>query len=255
MKGAAAAEALERLDAKQRRIASAGPLAPATSASLREALRVEHTYASNAIEGNTLTLQETRAVLEGVTVAGKPLRDHLEAVDLAEAFDYVAELARGREPVTEAAVRSIHALVRRRSQPDEAGRYRRIQVLISGSRHVPPEPAAVPALMADLMRWLAVPAATSHPVAIVAEFHARLVTIHPFADGNGRTARLASDLLLLRRGYPPARWRPGDRPRYYAALEAACDGRTLEPITVLTAEAVERTCDLYLAAIGQNSTV
>ncbi len=247
------ADVLERLDAKQSRIAAAHPLPPATAASLREALRVEHTYASNAIEGNTLTLQETRAVLEGVTVAGKPLRDHLEAVDLAEAFDHVAELGRGNEPVTEAAIRSIQALALRRSQPDQAGRYRRVQVLISGSRHVPPEPTAVPALMADLVRWLGSPDVPSHPVAMVAVFHARLVTIHPFADGNGRTARLASDLLLPRHGYPRARWRPEDRPRYHAALEAAHDGRTPEPITALTAEAVERTCDLYLAAIGPGS--
>lgn len=243
---------LARVTAKQQRIARARPLPKVTLDSIRDALRVEHTYASNAIEGNTLDLIETRVVLEGLTVAGKPLRDHLEAVDHAEAFDYVEALADRQEPFTEADLRSIHALVLRRSRPDDAGRYRHVQVLISGSRHRPPDPTSVPGQMWDLMAWLG--AAQGHPIAVAAEFHARLATVHPFVDGNGRTARLASNLLLMRAGYPPATWLPEDRRRYFAALEEAHEGRYME-ITALTAETVERTCDhYYLPTVEQTRT-
>ncbi len=245
-----AGEALAELDRRKRILDAHRPLPQAAVQSLWEALRVEHTYASNAIEGNTLTLQETRAALEGLTVGGKPLRDHLEAIDHAEAFDFVRDLTDRHEPITETGIRSIHALVLRRSRPDDAGRYRRVQVFISGSRHVPPEAVAVPGAMADLLAWLgAAEPPAHHPVAVAAEFHARLVAIHPFVDGNGRTTRLVSNLLLMRHGYPPATWAPEDRPEYYQALEAASLNRDWPPIVLLTARAVTRTFERYLRAL------
>lgn len=246
------AQTLADLERRRSVLDAHRPLPPATVHSLFEALRVEHTYASNAIEGNSLTLQETQVALEGLTVGGKPLRDHLEAIDHADAFDYVRALADQREPLTESAIRSVHALVLRRSRPDDAGRYRAVQVFISGSRHVPPDPVAVPGAMRDLLSWLrAVEDARSEPVALAAEFHARLVTIHPFVDGNGRTARLASNLLLMRHGYPPASWAPEDRSEYYRALEAASLEGRREAITLLTAQAVARTFDRYLHVLEE----
>lgn len=241
------AQVLADLDRRTSVLDGHRPLPPVTVRSLFAALRVEHTYASNAIEGNPLTLQETRVALEGLTVGGKPLRDHLEAIDHADAFDHVRTLADQREPLIESAIRSIHALVLRRSCPDDAGRYRTVQVFISGSRHVPPDPVAVPGAMQDLLSWpRAVEEARPLPVALAAEFHARLVTIHPFVDGNERTARLASNLLLMRDGYLPARWTPEDRPEYYRALEAASLEGRYDAITLLTAQALTRTFDRYL---------
>jgi len=246
------AQTLAELDRRKSVLDAHRPLAPATVRSLFEALRVEHTYASNAIEGNSLTLQETLVALEGLTVGGKPLRDHLEAVDHAEAFDYVRVLTDRREPLTENAIRSIHALVLRRSRPDDAGRYRNVQVFISGSRHVPPDPVAVPGAMRDLLWWLcSAEEAGQNPVALSAEFHAQLVTIHPFVDGNGRTTRLVSNLLLMRHGYPPASWTPEDRTEYYRALESAALGGNAAAITLLTAQAVTRTFDRYLRVIEE----
>ena len=246
------AQTLADLDRRKSLLDAHRPLPPLTVQTLFDALRVEHTYASNAIEGNSLTLQETLVALEGLTVGGKPLRDHLEAVDHAEAFDYVRGLADQRAPLTASAVRSIHALVLRRSRPDDAGRYRTVQVFISGSRHVPPDPVAVSGAMHDLLSWLrSAEGARPQPVAIAAEFHARLAAIHPFVDGNGRTTRLVSNLLLMRYRYPPASWTPEDRLQYYRALEVASFEGRYEAITLLTAQAVTRTFDRYLRVIEE----
>ncbi|MCY0878244.1 MAG: Fic family protein [Firmicutes bacterium] len=240
-------EALQRLDQKVRRIHAARPLPPATLASLRAWLRVETTYTSNAIEGNVLTRQETTVVLEGLTIGGKPLRDHLEALDHAEAFDYMYDLAQRDTPFTETDLRTLHQLVLRRSQPDDAGRYREVQVWIRGAVHVPPPPALVPALMADLFRDLAA-WATDHPVRRTARFHGRLAAIHPFIDGNGRTARLAANLLLMRAGYPLAIIPPADRAAYFAALAAFDQGHE-EALVEMFAVACERTADIMLQGL------
>lgn len=152
--------------------------------------------------------------------------------------------------ITEYVVRSIHALVLRTIDDEEAGRYRQVQVYITGSEYVPSEPVAVPGLMADFGDWLSSDeVAALHPVEWAALAHFRLVHIHPFTDGNGRTARLSMNLLLMRMGYPPAVIRVEDRPAYYDALDAAHGGDT-EPFARLVAEAAERALDTWLAAAG-----
>jgi len=185
---------------------------------------LELTYTSNAIEGNTLTAVETTMVIEhGITVAGKPLRDHLEAVDHFEAIRYVRDLARRKAVLAEMDVRNLHRLVMLRSSPEIAGadanqgRY----VLTERGRHAFPSPAEVPSLMGGFSGWLAGSADTPE-TAFTA--HRRLVEIHPFNDGNGRTARLLMNLILIRGGYPPVSVRPEDRPAYIAALQQAQDG-------------------------------
>jgi len=240
-------ETLQRLDPKVRRIHDERPLPAATLESLRAWLRVETTYTSNAIEGNVLTRQETTVVLEGLTIGGKPLRDHLEALDHAEAFDYMYDLAQQNSPFTESDLRTLHQLVLRRSQPDHAGRYRSVQVWIRGAVHVPPSPALVPVLMADLFRDLEA-WATDHPVRRAARFHGRLAAIHPFVDGNGRTARLAANLWLMRAGYPIAIISPADRADYFAALAAFDEGQE-DPLVKIFASACERTADVLLRGI------
>jgi len=161
---------------------------------------VEWTYHSNAIEGSSITLAWTKAILaDGLTVGGKSLREHLEVINHKHAIDFVEALAAGREPLTEHTIRQIHALILR----------------AIGSNYVPPDPSAVPPLMHDFGLWLnSQEAQALHPVELAAPAHFKLVDIHPFVDGNGRTARLLMNLLLLRNGYPLAIIRNEDRSRY-----------------------------------------
>lgn len=184
------------------------PLPPEALHKLEHYYDVEITYTSNAIEGNTLTPVETTLVIEkGITVSGNPLNDHLEALDHYDAIRYVRELAHSKTPITESDVRNIHKIVVQRSRPDIAGDLGRQEF---------PSPTAIPGCMGDLAAWLAV-SADDPETAFTA--HRRLVDIHPFNDGNGRTARLLMNLILIRAGYPPIAIRPEDRLAYIRALQ------------------------------------
>jgi len=216
----------ERIAAKKAELEKLRPLSPETVAALDAWYDVELTYTSNAIEGNTLTRNETAIILEkGITVSGKPLKDHLEAAGHGEALAYVRELATTVTPVSESDIRNIHRLVLQKVDPEEAGRYSRHQRMIAGSSMVLPSPAEIPALMGDFDRWLK--AAPPTPETAF-DAHEKLVTIHPFSDGNGRTARLLMNLLLLRQRYPAVVVRPEDRPQYFDALDAARSGNAVE---------------------------
>ncbi len=219
-------------------------LPPAAVQSLRHWFRVHHTYHSNAIEGNRLTLPETRAVLEdGITIQGRSLKDHLEAVNLAQALDFVESLARAETPLGERDVREIHTIVLRGIEPENAGVYRRINVRISGTEHVPPEALHVPERMREFGQWLQ-SEKPEHPIIVSAIAHAWFETIHPFVDGNGRTGRLLANLLLLRQGYPAIVLRVQERARYYAALDASHSGE-LTPMLELTLDGVEQSLAEY----------
>lgn len=240
---------LRRISAKKATLDNRRPLPSTTVAKLKEHLHVAWTYHSNAIEGSSITLPETRAILlDGLTVNGKPLREHLEVINHKHAIDFVETLVADDEPLTEHTIRQIHALVLRTIDDENAGRYRRIQVYITGSEYVPPEPVAVPPLMHDFGQWLASDGFVElHAVEQATLAHFRLVDIHPFVDGNGRTARLLMNLLLIRHGYPPAVIRYESRPAYYSALDKAHQKEN-EPFLTLVAKAVDRSLDMYLAA-------
>lgn len=242
-----AVRALASLDARVRRLQDLEPLPEPTRASLLAALRTRVTQASTAIEGNHLTIRETQLILEGITVGGKPLRDHLEVLDHAEAWDAMVEWARSEDAVTPFLVRSLHALVMRRSQPDIAGQLRTAPVAIAGSPLVPPDPVLVPGAVADWCEQWRLQA--GHPVQVGAAMHAALMAIHPFTDGNGRTGRLLLTLWLMRHHYPPALLEPRDRKRYYAALQAA-DGGDPRPITRVVGHGIARTVTLYERVLG-----
>jgi Fic family protein len=179
---------------------------------LAEWYDVELTWSSNALEGNTLSRSETAIILEkGLTIGGKRLKDHLEALGHKDALGYVRALAAETRPIRETDLRELDRLVLQRVAPHDAGRYRTNQRAIAGSPFVLPSPAEIPALMGDFAHWLA----TAPPNAATPfSAHARLVTIHPFSDGNGRTARLLMNLLLLRGGFPPLVIAPEHRARY-----------------------------------------
>ncbi|MBV8820428.1 MAG: Fic family protein [Acidobacteriaceae bacterium] len=227
--------------------------------SQREALaRFEHyqnielTYTSNAIEGNTLTAVETTLVIEqGITIGGKPLKDHLEALDHYDAILYLRTLARDPQPLTESDVRNLHRLVMQRSNPDIAGSYASLPryVRTETGRHAFPAPALVPALMKEFASWLA--AAPGTPESAF-DAHRRLVDIHPYNDGNGRTARLLMNLLLIRGGFPPIAIRPEDRLAYIRALQSAQAGQGTEEFNQLLYERLNATLDEYLNVLGAN---
>ncbi len=195
---------------------------PLENPDILHALDIEYTYESNRIEGNTLTLRETELVInKGLTVGGKSMREHLEAINHYEAILFVRNIVNEKKPLRESLVKQLHSLILRGIERENAGIYRAVPVLISGSRHILPQPWQVPSLMEDCLLWYEEQKPLLHPVTLAAEIHERVVTIHPFIDGNGRTSRLLMNLVLLQNGYPIANI-GGDtlsRLAYYHALE------------------------------------
>ena len=240
----------DRLRAKKQRLDRLRPLTGRSLQALAEWYDVELTWSSNAIEGNTLTRSETAIVLEkGITIGGKPLKDHLEALGHRDALGYIRTLAARGEPIRETDIREIHRLILARIDPDEAGAYSHHQRLIAGSPMVLPSPAEIPALMGDFVRWLQ--AAPPDPDTAFSA-HARLVAIHPFSDGNGRTARLLMNLLLLRAGYPPVVIGPEHRARYIDALQALQLDNDPAGYQALLAERLEAGLDHYLDLLSRS---
>lgn len=214
------------IDEKKAQLDRLRPLNPHALDDLEYAQNLELTYTSNAIEGNRLTQVETSLVIEeGVAIGGKKLKDHLEAIDHYEAIRYVRDAARRlSSPLTEFDIRGLHALVVKRADPDIAGGYAKSDRYVStdAGRHHFPSPAEFPALMGDFAAWLGQAPATPE-TAFAA--HRRLLDIHPFDDGNGRTARLLMNLILIRGGYPPVAVRPEDRLAYLRGLQQAQVGQ------------------------------
>ena len=225
------------------------PVSAAALAGRQKYYDVELTFTSNAIEGNTLTHRETAEVIEhGITVGGKPLKDHLEAVDHYQAVQWMRRLAAAATPLDEDSVRQLHARIVARSRPDIAGIYSQHARRIAGSSAVFPNPAKIPALIAEFGRSLdPSPAA---PDAIF-DAHFRLTAIHPFSDGNGRTARLLMNLLLIRAGYSPVAVWPEDRKSYLDALEAGSVAQDLTPFQTLMHARLDATLKAYLNVLRQ----
>lgn len=240
---------LQAIDADKARLDAARPLPVYTLESLREKMVLEWTYNSNAIEGNTLTLRETKVVLEGITVGGKSLREHFEATNHRDAIHYVEEIVANNEAISEWQIRNIHRLVLKGIDEKWAGRYREENVEIAGASTTPPDFLHLQTEMAALIDWRA-EAGEIHPIARAAELHTRFVKIHPFVDGNGRTGRLLLNFDLMKSGYPPAVIRKEDRLAYYDALDEACVSGDYTGITKLVAEATQRTLTTYLGLLG-----
>lgn len=242
---------LEEINRKKVLLDSYKPLPKAVSDNLEEWFRVELTYTSNAIEGNTLTRQETALVVEkGITIEGKSVREHLEAINHAEAFSHIQELAncKRREELTLQDILDIHRIILRKIDDIDAGRLRNIRVRIAGSTTILPNPIKVPELMEKFVKWLQTTTENSIKVAIDA--HYQLVTIHPFVDGNGRTARLLMNLILMQAGFPPAIIKKEERNRYLTVLEAAQTKNNQKTYYELMHDAINRSLDLYLETVG-----
>ncbi|WP_291099946.1 MULTISPECIES: Fic family protein [unclassified Flavobacterium] len=221
---------------------------------IEQALELEYTFESNRIEGNTLTLRETDLVInEGLTISGKSMREHLEAINHQEAIAYIKHLMEKNTALNEREVLSIHNLILRGIMPDDAGRYRRVQVMIKGSSHTPPQPFLVSKEMEDFFLWYETNKNNLHPIILAAELHERLVNIHPFIDGNGRTSRLVMNLILLQNGYVIANIK-GDhdnRMQYYNALETAQTKNNKEDFMLFVAQTEKESLERYLDSIGQ----
>jgi Fic family protein len=244
---------LKEIDEKKQKIDRARPLPKIVLDKLTEYLDIEWTYNSNAIEGNTLTREETMFILkEGLTISGKSMREHLEATNHKNAIDCLAELLTKVEPVTQADIKRIHFLILEGINNLNAGKYRSVEVYISGTTQVLPKPEMVPDLMLEFSKWLVEKQEKRdlHPVRLAAQAHYKFVAIHPFIDGNGRTARLLMNLILMKYGYPIAiiECETEKRKAYYASIRAANAG-DLDTFESLISQYVNQTADKYLGSI------
>ena len=246
---------LSDLSRKKQSLDQFQPLAPELINNLREWFRVELTYTSNAIEGNTLTRQETALVVDkGMGIEGKTLKEVLEAAGHAKAFDYIEQfVGDSRTGITEDLILALHEKILGNIDDINAGHYRAVPVRIAGSRAVMPNYLKVPDLMAAFAGWLKAEN-SDHPAKIAADAHFKLVSIHPFVDGNGRTARLLMNLLLMQSGYPAAIIRPEDRSDYITALETAQTGGSMDGYYDCIYASIDRSLDIYLESVGQPSS-
>ena len=244
---------LIEIDTLKSRLQAARPLDVEALNKIKAAFEMEYTFESNRIEGNTLTLQETALVVnEGVTIGGKSMREHLEAINHAQAVEYIKEIASNDIDITERTVKGIHALILHGINREQAGVYRSVPVMIVGSRHVPPQPFLLqPQMEQFIADYKQMEIDGLHPVLIAAFLHDKLVDIHPFIDGNGRTSRLLMNLYLLSNGYTITTLK-GDneaKQEYYKALEQSHVEHDRSTFNLLVANAVKNSLEKYLQII------
>ncbi len=242
---------LARIEEKLDKLNKLRPLPKSAIQKLREKFQIEMTYNSNAIEGNSLTLKETFLVInEGVTVKGKPLHDHLEAKDHHAALQYLYDLIDKdkKHTISETLIKNLHQIVVQETDRAWAGRYRNANVIIGGANHTPPNALQIPNKMKDLISWLASQKKKMHIIELTALLHHKLVYIHPFFDGNGRTARLTMNLFLMQAGYPLVVIMKTDRKKYYDVLDKA-DSGIYEPLVKFVSQSIERSLDIYLKTL------
>lgn len=225
------------------------PFSKGLANSLQEKLIVEWTYNSNAIEGNTLTLSETKVVLEGITIGGKSVVEHLEVINHREAILFIEELISNKEPLSEWDIKNIHALILKEIDNNNAGKYRTENVVISGAKHIPPKNYEIGDLMQRLIAEYQSEWKEYHPVIRATLLHGEFVKIHPFIDGNGRTSRLLLNFELMKNGYPPIIIKKEERARYYDVLDIAHTSMNYEPFIELVSKLVIESEKLWLSVL------
>lgn len=240
----------EKIDQKKALLDAKRPLPKHTLKSLRDKLLLEWTYNTNAIEGNTLTINETKVVLEGITVGGKTMREHLEVINHRDAITFVEEIVKNQESLTEWQMKNIHRLILKGIDDEYAGVYRDQKVLISGAKHTPPDPLLIQEQMEQLIDWYKKEAKQLHPITRGAMLHVNFVGIHPFIDGNGRTARLLVNLELMKEGFPPIVIKVENRLDYYKALDKAHTEKDYNDFIRLVKVEAEDSIDLYLKTVS-----
>lgn len=240
-------ELFKRIDAKKAELQKRSPLTQGELERLREEFLVEFTYNSNAIEGNTLTLQETAMVLQGITIDKKPLKEHLEAIGHKDAFEYIQELVSDNNKIvlSEKVIKLIHSLVLI-DRPKDRGVYRRLPVRILGAKTEPPQPYLVPIKMEEIMKNYNTTENKLHDIEKVARFHLDFEEIHPFIDGNGRMGRLIMNLELMKNGYPPISVKFTDRRKYYECFHSYAEGSDANKMILMVSDYIEEELDRYL---------
>ena len=236
------------LEDKLKKLNKLRPLSPSLLRKLKERFEIEMTFNSNAIEGNTLTLKETYWVIrQGITVKGKPLKDHLEAKNHQEALDYLYGLIGHGKSHTVSAhlIKNLHSLVIQDINRSIAGKYRDVDVFITGTDHKPPSALEVPYKMRELVLWAGANCRKMHIVEFAAVFHHKFVHIHPFQDGNGRVGRLLMNIFLMQYGFPLTIIQKNDRQKYYRVL-AMADNGNYKPLVTFVAQNILRSLNIYL---------
>lgn len=245
---------LKEVDVLKEQLSSLRPLPEEALKKIQDAFDIEYTYESNRIEGNTLTLQETALVVnEGVTISGKSMREHLEAINHAEAISYIKDIAKQDIEISERTIKEIHALILYGIDRENAGRYRTVPVMISVVQHMPPQPYLIEKQMEDFMlRFKQMETENVHPVLVAAYLHDELVRIHPFIDGNGRTSRLLMNLYLLRHGYVIITLKGSNdaKVNYYKALEKSHTEQLPEEFQKVVVEAEIAALRKYLSIMA-----
>lgn len=241
----------DRLADKLASLNKVRPLPGPAISKIKEALQIEWTYNSNSIEGNTLSLRETQMVLqEGITIKGKSLREHFEAKNHETAINHLYTLVKKNYVLTSSDVLSLHSFVMRSIEDEYAGRIRNSGVRISGANFTPPNARKVYDLLNELVNFVNTNPLKLNDIELATVFHHKFVWIHPFFDGNGRSVRLVMNLLLMRKGFPPAIILKNDRKKYYAALNQANKGN-YKKLMLLMSQAIERTLNIYLTAVPE----
>ncbi len=242
----------ERLYEKKQVLQTSRPLPNIALHKIRESLSIEWTYNSNSIEGNTMSLRETQMVIqEGITIKGKSLREHFETHNHDKAIDYLYSIVDEDYNLRSIDILSLHGLVLRSIEDDFAGRIRNGGVRITGANFTPPNANKVPDLLDKLIDFINTNPLELNDIELATVFHHKLVWIHPFFDGNGRTVRLVMNLLLMRSGFPPAIILKNDRKKYYEALNQA-NGGNYQKLTLLMCQSLERTLNIYINALPGN---
>ena len=241
-------EYFKEVDEKLAILNSKRPLAKETLKSLEKNNILDWTYNSNAIEGNTLTLRETKVVLEGITVGGKSVKEHLEVINHREAILFLEELVKNDSAITEWNIKNLHALILKEIDNDNAGKYRLENVLISGASQVPVDYVKVSEEMEKLIyrykNWY-----KYHPLVRAALLHGEFVFIHPFVDGNGRTARLLMNFEAMKNGYLPIIIKADLKAKYYDSLDKAMVEHDYTDFIKLIVEEENEILDKYLDVI------
>ncbi|OGS23189.1 MAG: cell filamentation protein Fic [Elusimicrobia bacterium RIFOXYA2_FULL_39_19] len=233
------------IDKLQQEINKNRPLDKHLIAQIKEYFRIGLTYTSNALEGNSLTESETKVVIEdGITIGGKPMKDHYEAIGHSEAYDFMYNLSRGKA-VTENDITKLHHLFYYRIDEANAGTYRKVKAYITGSKYPLPLPEELSKLMKGFPAKLSKLRKEKHPVEFAALAHKELVFIHPFIDGNGRVSRLLMNTILMQEGYVVTIIPPIVRQNYISSLEKARGGNDREFIELI-AQMVKETQKDYL---------
>ncbi len=241
---------IRRIEDKKKIIDSHRPLPSSIVNRLRDELNLEWNFNSNAIEGNTLSLIETKVILEdGITIGGKTLREHFEVINHKKAIDEVYNLAHKDYKLRPIDILSLHGLVLENIDTQIAGRIRNGNVRIVGAQFTPPKASIVSDLFDEIIVFVNDKASSLNPIILATVFHHWFVWVHPFFDGNGRTTRLVMNLILMKYGYPPAIILTNDRKKYYEALRQADDGK-YNKLILLIAQAVERSLNMYVSALN-----